>query len=173
MATTRRQVLRRIVDGLDADLDRPLPFGYATGDPEALTADLDDVLRRVVGQLAGKSAAEVAEDQLNRARRLRRTGAGRLAVAVDPTLLTDDLHLRRRVGTALGMEVGADGGVVVQLDDRRLRMPTAAGAAMAVVVAQTELTVGELVGLDRQSRVVLAGRLIREGALELAGLSSR
>lgn len=173
MATTRRQVLRRIVDGLDADLDRPLPFGYATGDPEALTADLDDVLRRVAGQLAGKSAAEVAQDQLNRARRLRRTGAGRLAVAVDPTLLTDDLHLRRRAGTALGMEVGADGGVVVQLDDRRLRMPAAAGAAMAVVVAQTELAVGELVGLDRQSRVVLAGRLIREGVLELAGLSSR
>ena len=73
----------------------------------------------------------------------------------------------------MGMEFGADGGVVVQLDDRRLRMPAAAGAAMAVVVAQTELTVGELVGLDRQSRVVLAGRLIREGVLELAGLSSR
>ncbi len=173
MVTTRRQVLRRIIDGLDADLDRPLAFGYANGDPEALAADLDEVLRRVAGELAQTSVAAAAEEQLTRSRRLRRTRSGRLAAAVEPTLLTDDQRLRRRAETTLCTEIDADGGVVVQLADRRLRMPAAASAAMAVVGAKTELTVGELVGLDRSSRVVLAGRLIREGLLEIADQSSR
>lgn len=173
MVTTRRQVLRRIIDGLDADLDRPLAFGYGNGDPEALAADLDEVLIRVAGELAQTSAAAAAAEQLTRSRRLRRTRYGRLAAAVDPTVLTDDQLLRRRADSTLRTEIDADGGVVVQLADRRLRMPAGAGAAMAAVGAKTALTVGELVGLDRSSRVVLAGRLIREGLLELADQSSR
>jgi len=173
MVTTRRQVLSRIIDGLDADLDCPLAFGYANGDPEALAADLDQVLRRVAGELAQTSVAAAAEEQLTRSRRLRRPRSGRLAAAVDPTVLTDDQRLHRRAETTLSTEIDADGGVVVQLADRRLRMPAAAGAAMAVVGAKTDLTVGELVGLDRSSRVVLASRLIREGLLELADQSSR
>lgn len=170
MATTRRQVLRRVVDGLDADLDRPLPFGYGRAGPSALAGELDGLLRRIAEQLAGTSGAAVAEDQLDRVRRRRpRAQVGRLEAVVDPTSLTDDRRLRRRAGATVRVTVGPDGAVVVELDDRRLRMPSGAAPAMAVVEAGADLTVGDLTGLDRSSRVVLAGRLLREGVLELVG----
>ena len=61
-----------------------------------------------------------------------------------------------------------DGTVVVTFPGGRLRRPAVATAALEVVARRERLTVGELVGLDRESRSVLARRLVREGVLTVA-----
>ena len=169
LSTTRRQAIHRIIDRLDAELDAPLPFGYArAGKLAELTADLATAVKSTAHHLADVQAADEAARQVGRHRRRRRTSSSRLAVAVDPDAIHDAVVVRRVDGALVGLSTDESGWLQLELSDRRLRFPTAAAEALDVVASRESFAVGQLTGLDQPSRAVLARRLIREGLLERA-----
>jgi lysine-specific demethylase/histidyl-hydroxylase NO66 len=167
LLTTRRHALRQMIDALDADLDRPLPLGFARTAKECSVAEaLTDAVRATVAGLAAVSPHEEARRVVQRARaRSGSGGAGRLAVTVDPGAVHDDVELRRR--DDLSVSTADDGAVIAACADRRLRLPAVARQAMEVLASGHRVRVGDLPGLDEASRAVLARRLVREGMLEL------
>ena len=165
LAVTRRQVLRRIVDDLDAELDEPLPFGFPSDD-DLLASALTDIIDDARHALGGLDIRAVADREVRRAvRRRRRPTSGRLRTLVDPEALHDDVVLRRR-HTVDAAEI--DGGrLEVSFDGCRLQMPSSVSAAMDVVRSRPAFAVRDLDGLDQPSRMVLARRLIREGLVDV------
>jgi lysine-specific demethylase/histidyl-hydroxylase NO66 len=68
--------------------------------------------------------------------------------------------------------VDAGERLVVLAGDRRLEMPARIRPAMEVVVLFKEFSpadLGENGGLDKESRLVLCRRLLRDGVLEVVG----
>jgi len=168
LTTTRRRVVRDIIDHIGADLDAPLPFGYAnSGQWETLVAEFAAMIDIASRQLAATSPAEEAARQLTRHGRRRHHHVGRLAATVGARVVHDGVRLRWR-GAMRRAGIGDDGRVVVELGDRILRVPGAAAEALAVVEARSEFAVADLAGLDEASRATLARRLVREGLLEIA-----
>ena len=58
-----------------------------------------------------------------------------------------------------------DGRMVLELVDRRLRLPVEMRPAVERILVSDEFVVGSLPDLDEGSRIVLVRRLIREGML--------
>ena len=102
LTTTRRQVLHRIVDRLDAELDRPLPFGYAHPDRTGVLGDdLTDLVTTIRDRLTDVDPHEEADRQRQRSNRLRRRRPERLAAIVDPQMVHDGVTLRRLTEAAV------------------------------------------------------------------------
>lgn len=166
---TYRHVIGRMLD--DADLDRPLPLGFAR--PEhagALAAGLAHVLSATSSHLARADAAEVAATEVGRAARRRRpVWTGQLRSVLAMTDIGDGTRLVRRPDNpaTIGAAVDADGRLVLGLVDRELSLPAHARGALEVVLGRREMVVGDLVGLDLPGRCVLARRLVLEGLLEV------
>ena len=92
--------------------------------------------------------------------------AGTLREVVAPGPIDDDLVVDRRPGS-LCLEDEADGRCALVTTDRRVRFPGAARPALEALAAAGPRRVGDLAPfLDGPSRVVVVGRLLREGVLQ-------
>lgn len=164
LSVTYGDVLQRVVRSLDQCLDRPLPLGYAHEDARTeLAAAIDTMLREAAPGLLAANTASVARAEQQRAQR-GHTASGGLRRELALAGLNDAARIRASAGAAVSIE---DSQAVLTFDDGELRMPTVAAPALAALVASDVVTVGDLTGLDEASRLVLARRLVREGAAEL------
>src|SRR5207247_1831143 len=81
--------------------------------------------------------------------------------------LDDTTMIRRRAGTMCVIRAAGE-ELSVLLGDRELRMPAWVRPAVEAVAEQPELRVRDLEPhLNEESRLVLVGRLVREGLLEV------
>lgn len=169
LAVTRRQVVRRVLDRVaPGDLDRPLPLGFARpGVAPELTDELASALAATAAALAGADASAAALDEVERS--ATRRGAlltGQLAAVLAAGDLTlDDEVARRPDQPARLRDDPADGRLVLELTDRRLRLPPVARGALEAILATEHLPVRSFPGVDDASKLVLARRLLREGLL--------
>lgn len=171
--TPWREVLIGVVGRVVAEMDDPLPAGWAY--------DLDGFAGELAGRLAALASllgevdvqAEAGERRerflSNRAQLARGTIADRAA----PIGVDDATVVARRPGTVCELAVRTD-RLVVLLGDRRLEMPAWLERAMREIAAMTddgELIVRDLAPHlpDAGSRGVLVRRLIREGLLTVRG----
>ena len=175
LTTTVREVLRRALDAIDdAELDRPLPIGFATGAPIGdTTTQLAAALAGVALRITDLDVAALAEREIARRRRRgRRRWTGRLAVAVDPASVGDDTLVERRRSFTIATDDGDAPRTVLRTSDRVLRLPTITAEALECLQSVDRVAVGELPGLDPDDRRVLVRRLVREGILVVVAVSS-
>lgn len=163
---TYRDAVRRALDDL-ADLDAPLPFGYARPDRAAVLADglakaLADAGRHLTAVDPDALAAAESTRSATRRRPLLR---GHLRSVLSP--VDDTTVVRHRADNLAAIEVDDDGRVVLHLADRTVRLPGHARAALDALLMGDDVAVGRLPGLDAAGRSVLARRLVREGLLEV------
>jgi bifunctional lysine-specific demethylase and histidyl-hydroxylase NO66 len=143
-----------------------LPIGFAE-DPDGLARELSARLPELQGWLekaaGSEAAASFARDFWERRRPVLDGGLEQLS-RLDR--LDARSRLRRRPGV---FRVSTDEGeAVVLLGNRELRMPVVAEPALrAVQSAAGPFSASDLPGLDDGSRLVLARRLVREGAVEV------
>jgi hypothetical protein len=170
LRVTRAQVLRRALDRLrDAGADRPLPLGYARPEhaPELL-AEVARALADTVHALEVAGPAAIAEREAARARSRRSPapdGALQSILLLDALTSSSIVATRAGHAAALDPEPGPDGRVVLDLGDRRLRVPPATVPALEQLLGQPEVEIRRLRGLDASSQLVLVKRLVREGLL--------
>jgi hypothetical protein len=167
LATTAHDLLGRLVDRAadDPRFRRSLPAGFGT-DPAVAEAATKAVLADWSAWLAeldpGPVAAEVvARFAANRPPLL----AGHLVALAGGIEVGDGDVVRLRPGTVCHLDVAA-GAAVVVAGDRRLVLPAAVGPALRRLLAGPPLPVSALGDLlDRDSRLVLVRRLVREGVV--------
>jgi bifunctional lysine-specific demethylase and histidyl-hydroxylase NO66 len=165
-----RDLARRALEGLldDPSLAAPLPAGWAD-DPERLA---DDLRGRVAGLQAAAGSAHRAVGACAAEAAAFRSGltpdlTGGLRDLLEVDGLEDTTRLRRRRGTVARLVVG-DQRVEVQLPDRILRAPSALAPALERLLDDEVSRPADLADLlDRQSRLVLCRRLVREGLLTI------
>ena len=167
--TPWREVLTGVVGSMVAEMDDPLPAGWAD-DLEGFAGELEGrlaALASALGEVDVRAEAGERRERFlsNRAQLARGTIAERAA----PIGVDDATRVARRPGTICELAVRTD-RLVVLLGDRRLEMPVWLGPAMREVAALTEdaeLTVRDLARHlpHTSSRAVLVRRLIREGLL--------
>ncbi len=195
LRVTVRQVAQRLLGrrGEDDPLDDPLPIGFAHA-PCALAAWLAERLS-VLG--AGVPISEVVADEIRRVRGARPADRRGAVATMARRLELTDLSMIRLADVAEVLD-GADldgahldgahpdgahlagahpdgarpAGTCVRLPDRVLELPPAAGEALAQLASRHPVAVGELRGLTPASRLVVARRLVREGAVDLVGVSA-
>jgi hypothetical protein len=169
VTTTWHDVVREVVAGVagEAEFRRALPPGFASH-PDALAAQVDDMLGRLRKWLDDVDPHDVADDVV------RRFWAGR------PQLLAGQLHqilaldgigdqsrLRRREGSVCHL-VDAGDALTVILGTRQLHMPATLRPAMERIATSGPFPLEALADLmDGPSRRVLARRLVVEGLLEI------
>ncbi|MBA2464671.1 MAG: cupin [Nocardioidaceae bacterium] len=166
---TRRDVLRTLTEHVlvDERYDAALPAGYLE-EPDRLASDIVAALDDLRGALDGLDVGAVAEERSQvflseRAPALR----GGLSDRVALPNLSDDTVLERRPSTACVLRPGAE-RLTVLLGDRALRMPPRLAEPMAFMRDQATFQVAALAPwLDHESRLVLTGRLVREGLLRI------
>jgi uncharacterized RmlC-like cupin family protein len=155
-------------DGFDAT--RPLPLGYARPERQVLAgAAVRDALEAAAAALLALDADAVAEAEASRARRRRSphlTGQLRAVLALDQLGLDSVVVCRPDHAARLLPDPDADGRIVLELADRELRLPAVGRAAVERLLAGDPVAVGDLPGIDPESRVVLARRLVREQLLD-------
>ncbi|HWC09632.1 MAG TPA: cupin domain-containing protein [Acidimicrobiales bacterium] len=144
-----------------------LPPGYA----DASTAELESEIRARIGVLRDwlddLDPGALARD-LQRRFHAGRTPLlhGHLDQLMGLETIDDDSVVRRRPYTSCRLEVG-EGSIDLVLGDRVVRMPTRLGPAVELLVEKPTVSVRELdPWLDRDGRLVLVRRLVREGLLE-------
>jgi JmjC domain len=170
LATTVHDVLAEVMALADDDpaFRRMLPAGWAfdgeraTGAVKAALGDLVDWLSRLD---AGDVAARLRDRFVaNRVPVL----AGQLLEVAGLGAIDDGTVLRRRVGTIATLTPGGPGGEPLRLvlGDRTVSLPAALEPAVRRLTDGRAHRVGDLTDLlDGPSRLVLARRLVREGAL--------
>jgi bifunctional lysine-specific demethylase and histidyl-hydroxylase NO66 len=170
LSPTWRQVLDEALAQVrdEPELDEALPLRFALDDPEEL--------RRAVQERLGSFARllEKADADAVAARLRRRFLVGRLPVlpgqlqqvlAIPRIVL--ETPVRRRPGSILRLQRNGE-RLSAFLGDRELRMPGWLEPVLAGIPDGAAFRVEELgPGLDREGRVVLARRLVREGLLEV------
>jgi hypothetical protein len=167
LATTTHDVLRAVVDAAadDVAFRRSLPPGWpwdddlATGAVKAVVADLVDWL----GRLDPAAVAGTLRDRFvaNRTPVLD----GQLGEILGLAAIDDATVVRRRPSTILRLAPG-DAGLRLVLGDREVVLPPATEPAVRRLLDGASHRVGDLADLlDGPSRLVLARRLVREGAL--------
>jgi hypothetical protein len=167
LATTTHDVLRAVVDAAadDVAFRRSLPPGWpwdddlATGAVKAVVADLVDWL----GRLDPAAVAGTLRDRFvaNRTPVLD----GQLGEILGLAAIDDATVVRRRPSTILRLAPGVTGLRLV-LGDREVVLPPATEPAVRRLLDGASHRVGDLADLlDGPSRLVLARRLVREGAL--------
>jgi hypothetical protein len=168
LATTVHDVLRELVDLAGDELAfRPsLPARWpfdddlAAGAVKAVVAELADWLGRLdPGEVAGRLRHRFVA---------ARTPLldGQLLELATLDLLDEATVVRRRAGTVGRLGPDPDGGLRLTLGDRYLVLPAALEPAVRRLTDGAPHRIGDLADLlDGPSRLVLARRLIREGAL--------
>jgi bifunctional lysine-specific demethylase and histidyl-hydroxylase NO66 len=165
---TWAEVLRRALTPVveEALSGEPLPLGFAA-DPAMIAAGVAGQLgevRRRLDKLDPGAVAAAAADRFWSARPPLLTGQLGQLLALEE--LGDRTVVRRRPGAVCRLR-RRDDRLEVLLGDRTLRMPARLAPAMATILERDRLAVAELAGhLDRESRLVLVRRLVREGLLE-------
>jgi lysine-specific demethylase/histidyl-hydroxylase NO66 len=168
LGVTYGQVIRRALDLLGPDdLDRPLPLGFARPDAAvALTDGLAAVLAASAAALGGADPVALAASEAERAARRRRPLlTGHLAAVLGVDRLGLDDEVRRRADQPAGVAVDDDGRIVLELADRRVLLPPVARPAIEALLTGGSLSIRSLPGIDDDSKLVLARRLVREGLL--------
>jgi mannose-6-phosphate isomerase-like protein (cupin superfamily) len=164
---TWRTLLDRAVEEAlhDAEADTHLPAGYLD-DPEQLAAGLGARLGELATALTALDPAAVADEQARSFLEHRGTNLrGGLVDRMHLEQVAADTALRRRPGKPCVLRPDGD-RLHLLLGDRRVTVP--ARITEAVERARTlEVLTPEDLGLDPQSALVLARRLIREGLLEV------
>jgi lysine-specific demethylase/histidyl-hydroxylase NO66 len=172
-AATYRDVLRRAVDALGSGsddrslLDRWLPLGFANSD--AAGAELETGIEAAIAELADRIQQVKPHEIIERERRRiesRRRVAPSLRPVFDAAALTLDSPVRAAAGTSSILSTEAE-HVVIDLDDRQIRMPIAALPALEHLLSGATSTPRQLPGLSEHSQMVVVRRLIKEGATEL------
>jgi bifunctional lysine-specific demethylase and histidyl-hydroxylase NO66 len=147
-----------------------LPPGFADR-PELLLDDLDIRLKELRAWLEGAAGDDAARSFARSFwSRRRPILPGQLRQLRMAEMLGADSELRRREGSVFRVEVVGD-EARVQLGMRELRMPGFCEPALRFVAGAGArgFTASDLPGLDLGSQVVLARRLVREGAVEVRG----
>lgn len=145
-----------------------LPAGYLDH-PNGLAEGLAARVAALAVALTELDTGQLADEHIrqfltSRAPRLR----GGLTDRVRLDTLDDATPLRLRPGRPLAIVPDGD-RLTLLLGDRTLRVPARIRPAVEAVAAADRLTPADLAGwLDRDGRLVLCRRLIREGALEFA-----
>ena len=144
-----------------------LPVGYArdgAGFADAVAASLKQFATWV---------AQVDPEEVSRRRREcfwdGRTPilVGQLSQLTQLEHITDESRVRWRLGSFPYLVIEAD-SVVLHLGDRLLRMPARLEAALRMIISCREFIVSDLgEELDPPGRLVLARRLVEEGAVEV------
>jgi bifunctional lysine-specific demethylase and histidyl-hydroxylase NO66 len=166
--TWRGLVDRLVREAVASVPDDHLPAGWLD-EPSELEAGLRHHLRDVAERVASVDAARRAEDEVRRfltTRPARATGALRDRVAVSEGIGADT-RLLRRTGVPCRLVPEPDGRLRVLLGDRSLVVPDHLRPALEEVARREELTPRDLTGLDLESALVLARRLVREGLLRV------
>lgn len=167
---TYRQVLERLLRDGPHDFDDPLPIGYRhqARRPE-LERGVDESLDQLLELVGSADLADLVDAEQSR-RQVAPQRPGRIASIAHVGSLTVDSIVRwigpePLVRTRADLDDAVAGErVVVDLGDRTLTLPASALAALGVLGTGSPVRVATLPGLDEPSRVVLASRLVREGA---------
>lgn len=156
---TWRHAVEQVLRGVPA-LDAPLPIGGANGDPAQVAHELRRLVRHLAAHAEQLDDLALAAAAAGAAPRPARELRGSLtAIAAAAAAAPDDV-VSLHPGTRVAVEAG---WVTVSGPDRVLRVPLAAAAALAQLDGGAPRRVGDLAGLDPDSGVVLARRLVREG----------
>jgi hypothetical protein len=173
---THRSVLRRILECSD-DLDGRLAIGYRRSDQRRhLGAEVERILDAALGAIAAVDPEAVLDREQARTI-LTPTSGGRLVSHLKAGDLTTEHRIRWvapdpwRRGERPGDDVGGttprqltSERITLALGDRTLAVPATTRPAIRMLLEQQSVRVLDLPGLDESSRVVLARRLVREGA---------
>jgi uncharacterized RmlC-like cupin family protein len=153
---TMRQVVQRSLREI-VELDRPLPPVTAT---TAVEATLADALRAAAESLSSREVRTVAAGAFagSLAGR-RRPTRGQLRSLVALPDLDGATTIRFRAGVALEAD---DDGITMRTKTGELHVPPLAVPAVEAVAKGAVMRVDELPGLDPESQLVLARRLVRE-----------
>ena len=153
----------------EAEFAGPLPLRFAE-DREGFRAAIEERLRAFSAWVEKADADQIA-GRLSRRFLTKRQPllSGHLQQLLALPELTDDSMVSRRPGSMVVLEQ-ADGELAAFLGDRELRMPAWVEPAVRAVASAARLAVRDLSPyLDREGRLVLVRRLIREGLLEVVG----
>jgi hypothetical protein len=163
---TWRALVRRAVDRLVDEVDDGhLPVGWAER-RDGLGPGLTDRLQALALAMATVDTEAAVGDEAerfltSRGSRLR----GGLHDVLEIDRIGSDTVLRRRDGHPCVASARGD-KIRVLIGDRHLDVPARIASAIEVVVEREQLTPADL-GLDADSNLVLARRLVREGLLEV------
>jgi mannose-6-phosphate isomerase-like protein (cupin superfamily) len=163
-----RDALRSHLEGVLADrrYDAPLPAGYLD-EPDRLAGPLAVELDRIAASLLSADTHDHASAFADRFL-TERPPALEGALCDREASLRDDTVLVHRATAACVLRPGPD-RLRVLLGDRELSVPGWLREAMEYVRDHEALTPGDLAGwLDEPGRLVLCGRLVREGLLRVA-----
>jgi hypothetical protein len=165
---TYRAVIERVLASTGGLLDEPLPLGWAQGDDAPLEAELPAVLDFAAKSLASADPMEVARKEWQR-RRNRTHPGGSISSLIHAAELNEDSVVELVPGQRPTIETVDSDTIRVQLADRALRLPAISRPALEALSAGSgPVVVGDLPGIDPESRLVLVRRLIREGMLTSA-----
>jgi len=163
--TWREAVRRSVEQALDGVDDGHLPAGW-TDDPQVLVAGMEERLAAVAAAIGGRDpavAARAERDRFLTSRNSRLRGGLRDVLSLPH--LDADTRLRRRAGHPVVVRPAGD-RVRLLLGDRFLDVPAKAAPALEIAASAAQLCPADL-GLDPQSNLVLARRLVREGLFEV------
>lgn len=159
-------VVARLLD--DPVWEAPLPVRYHRS-RDTVADELGRHLKQVGAQLMTADPAEPVERRVerfltSRAPMLRGGLSDRLRVSAPE----DSDRLRRRPGAVCELRAGEGGVLRLLLGDRELRVPDRLEPVIREILARETFVVRDLADrLDRDSRLVLVRRLVREGLLEV------
>jgi ribosomal protein L16 Arg81 hydroxylase len=165
---TWRDVVRDAMKALEADpsLDGSIPAGWSS-DLEAFVQQLSERLAQAASALSNLDARAIVDARLEKFLSTRlpllRGGLVEQILAED---ITDETRFERREGSILVLRT-RDDTLIALLGDRRLEMPGWLEPAMRQIADVPVFALGEISTAlpDRDSRAVLARRLVREGLL--------
>jgi len=169
LRVTYRSVLERLLEDGPAMLDEPLPIGFhepaADADDRALEVGVARMITRVIDQLRSMKVGEVV-DRERRRRLVPYSRYGHLRSVLGLDGLTQDSVVRwATVLPRMQPATDEPARVRVLLSDRTLRMPQSAIVAIAAISdAHGGIKVSDIPDLDPASRLVIARRLVLEGA---------
>lgn len=163
-----RSALGRLMRDVPA-LDAALPVAGAVGGEGEFGALVRGAVDALVATVAAMDdRALVATVAYRTPVRPHRRHAVR--AVLDPTVVTPGASIQLRARCAVER---SDAGWIVRGPERTLQLPPAAGPALTALAHGSPLRVEDLTGLDADSRLVLARRLIRERLAELVGHDER
>ncbi|MGY6501093.1 MAG: JmjC domain-containing protein [Acidimicrobiales bacterium] len=166
---TYRAVIERILAATPGPLDGPLPLGWAIDGDSSLSGELPGVLDQAAKALSSADVDSIAADERARRRRHSRPHTvGTISSLVRAAAIDADSVVELVPGSdPIIDDIDAD-GVRLRLTDRTLRLPGVSRESLELLSAGTgPVRVGDLPGIDAESRIVLARRLVGEGMLLL------
>ncbi|HKY15840.1 MAG TPA: cupin domain-containing protein [Microthrixaceae bacterium] len=163
---TRADVIQEaLAEALASEsLRAPLAPG-ATEDPERLAEEVRAALDAFTTAAEDASTDAIAERVYQRLRRAR-VSTPRTSLAT--TLRLDEIGPTTRLaatGASAGRLRVSDDVVELLLADRTLTFPEGVAPALELIMGKPQFSVDELPDLDADSQLVLARRLVREGAV--------